>query len=83
VESTVRRLLAGADDDALDQAVGRWLDDRRSRRSQRSAFATCERKSAQAVGGRASRGPAGFLESRTRIVVGVVAISTQLEPSGL
>lgn len=30
-ESTVRRLLARVDGDALDQAVGRWLADRRSR----------------------------------------------------
>ncbi|MFD8376867.1 ISAs1 family transposase [Streptomyces sp. NPDC059688] len=30
-ESTVRRLLARVDGDALDQAVGRWLADRRCR----------------------------------------------------
>ncbi|MFJ2931926.1 ISAs1 family transposase [Streptomyces sp. NPDC087219] len=30
-ESTVRRLLARIDGDALDQAVGRWLADHRSR----------------------------------------------------
>ncbi|KUM79756.1 hypothetical protein AQI70_06050 [Streptomyces curacoi] len=45
--------------------------------------AVCERKCAQAVGGRVRCGPVGFLESRMWMVVGVVAISTQFEPSPL
>jgi hypothetical protein len=47
------------------------------------ASAAWARKSAHAAGGKARRGPVGVLESRTRIVDGEVAISTQFEPSGL
>ncbi|WP_258573624.1 hypothetical protein [Streptomyces sp. KM273126] len=49
-ESTVRRLLARGDGDALDQAVGRWLANRRSR--------TASGPRALAVDGKSLRGAA-------------------------
>ncbi|MFM9584199.1 ISAs1 family transposase [Streptomyces caniscabiei] len=50
-ESTVRRLLARVDGDALDQAVGQWLADRRSR-------AASGGRRALAVDGKSLRGAA-------------------------
>jgi hypothetical protein len=49
----------------------------------RVAAIASERKPVHAVGRRVRCGPVGFLESRMWMVVGVVAISTQFEPSGL